>query len=136
MASPAVKKRKVSSLSGGQGNEIDAQHTVESLSEQDSSDKRAITVRGNAPYRSGHTTIRAKRNAAKSWSSGTYDSSMFKLKVDQLLTNVRPDYERRMVKLENSLRRLKHIIERIPDREAKPVCSVAFVCFVKRLTFA
>ena len=132
MASPAIKKRKVSPLLGGQGNKIHAQHI------EDSSHERAKTVRGNAPNRSGHIMIQAKRNAAESWRSGTYDSNVFKLKVDQLLTKVQPDYERRMVKLDSSLRRLKHIIERIPDREAKPVCSVACVpiCFVKRLTFA
>lgn len=49
---------------------------------------------------------------------------MFKLKANELLAKVQPDYERRMVKVENSLRKLKDIIERIPDREAKSVCRI------------
>ena len=46
---------------------------------------------------------------------------MMQLQIDELLATVRPDYERRMKIAENSLRKLKAIIERIPPREAQPV---------------
>lgn len=62
-------------------------------------------------------------------SSSAPSSSMFQLQVEQLLLKVRPDYERRMVKAEDALRKLKEIIERIPDRDAKPVCRLTCVRF-------
>ncbi|KAH0543993.1 hypothetical protein FGG08_001760 [Glutinoglossum americanum] len=46
-----------------------------------------------------------------------YKSSMFKLQLDELLDEVQPSYKKRMVPVENALRKLKSIIERIPDRE-------------------
>lgn len=55
-----------------------------------------------------------------------YGSSLFQLQIDELLSKVRPDYERRMVKAESALRKLKEIIERIPNCDAKSVC-----CFVQ-----
>ncbi|KAH0562575.1 hypothetical protein GP486_002742 [Trichoglossum hirsutum] len=46
-----------------------------------------------------------------------YKSSMFKLQLDELLAEVQPNYVKRMAPVENALRKLKTIIERIPDRE-------------------
>ncbi len=54
-----------------------------------------------------------------------YNSSLFQLQNDELLSKVRPDYERRMAKAEGALRKLKEIIERIPNRDAKTVCRSA-----------
>jgi hypothetical protein len=52
-----------------------------------------------------------------------YKSSMFKLQLDELLAEVQPNYEKRMVPIENALRRLKAVIEQIPDREPADVCT-------------
>jgi hypothetical protein len=52
-----------------------------------------------------------------------YKSSMFKLQLDELLDEVQPRYERRMVPVENALRKLKSVIERVPDREPVDVCN-------------
>ncbi|KAI9773444.1 MAG: hypothetical protein M1840_007660 [Geoglossum simile] len=46
-----------------------------------------------------------------------YKSSMFKLQLDELLAEVQPNYEKRMAPIEDTLRRLKAVIEQIPDRE-------------------
>ena len=113
-----MKKRKLSSLFAGDGDET--------LFE-DSSDKGSEKVQPDAFIRRHHTNVEAKGKAIRLWSTGAYDSNMFKLKTTELLAKVRPDYERCMVKLEHSLRRLKDIIERIPDREAKPVCSMTLI---------
>lgn len=126
MAPHVNKKRKLSPLSGGHRHASNAQERASVLS-QDSSNQDTDIVPGNGAIRGRPTTVEAKRNLTSSWSSGTYDSNMFKLKVNELLARVRPDYERRMLKVENSLRKLKDIIERIPDRQAKPVCTFASV---------
>lgn len=46
-----------------------------------------------------------------------YKSNLFKLQVDELLDQVRLKYGKREASVENALRTLKTIIERIPDRE-------------------
>ena len=132
-----TKKRKLSSPSGQYSDKIYAQDTADDLL-QDSPHQESKNVRGNGPFRGHPATIEAGTKTTTPWGSGIYDSSMFKLKAVELLEKVRPDYERRMVKVESSLRKLKDIIERIPDREAKPVCSSAFVLIwlVECLTFA
>lgn len=123
MPPAAFKKRKVSPLSKGNHSSVYAQDTIGQPS-QDSSNEENDVVVGNGANRGGHIPFKAERNAKESWNSGAYDSSVIKLKANELLTKMRPDYERNMVKVENSLRKLKNIIERIPDREAKPVCSI------------
>lgn len=123
---PHAIKRKLSPQSGCDAHTTNAQVRAGDLS-QGSSDQDNDFVQGNGATQGGHTTVEAKRNATKSRSSGTYGSNMFKLKVNELLAKVRPDYERRMLTVENSLRKLKDIIQRIPDREAKPVCAFALV---------
>lgn len=126
MATHTNKKRKLSPLSEGHRHTSNAQERAGDLS-QESSDQDTDIVAGNGAIRGRPTMVKAKRNPTTSWSSGTYDSNMFKLKVNELLARVRPDYERRMLKVESSLRKLKDIIERIPDREAKSVCNSASV---------
>ena len=123
MAAHAMKKRKGSF---GHGSNVYPQYTFEDVSQEssDSSDLKGKNRRGKGPIPHTHTNVQARTKAQKSLS---YDSSMLKLKANELLTKVRPDYEGRMVKLESSLRRLKEVIGRIPDREAKPVCEDAFV---------
>ena len=117
MALPAVKKRKLSSLPERDVNAFYPQPTVGD-SFQDSPD---------APARSFPPTLQDERDGTTSCRSGTYDSNMFNLKANELLAKVRPDYEGRMAKVENCLRKLKDLIERIPNREAKPVCTSASV---------
>jgi len=60
-----------------------------------------------------------------SLSNSSHGLSLFQLQIDELLSKVRPDYERRMVKAETALRKLKEIIERIPNRDARSVCRFA-----------
>lgn len=50
-----------------------------------------------------------------------YKSNMFKLQVDEMLAEVRPRYTKRMNVVDDALRRLKGLIERIEDRGAASV---------------
>ena len=60
-------------------------------------------------------------NSMEPFTSGMYKSSMYKLQVDEMLDEVRPDYERRMSAVDNLLRDLKAVIESLPEIEAKSV---------------
>lgn len=134
MAPHAIKRRKLSPLSSeGYRRTSNPQERAGDLS-QNSSDHDTNTVPSNGAIQGSSTRVEAKRRTTTSWNSGIYDSNMFKLKVNELLAKVRPDYEGRMLKVENSLRKLKDIIERIPDREAKPVCTLTFSSFTRQMS--
>ena len=126
MAFPATKKRRLSS-SPGPEHIINYPHRTARHSFLDSANEKSQHVPGMEPLRKFPATHEAKRNDTTSWDSAVGDSNMFKLKTHQLLARVQPDYQGRLVKAEDSLRKLKDTVERIPDRGAKPVCISAFV---------
>ena len=131
MAPPPFKKMRTSSPSRSNGKDQSAQNTTGNWS-QDSSGEESEAVSETGTIRSRHTVLRAKVNSTTSWDSDKYDPNIFKLKADELLAKARPDYERRIGQVKKSLRNLKGIIERIPDRESKLVCSVVFRCYQVR----
>ncbi|KAL4919126.1 Nrap protein [Aspergillus aurantiobrunneus] len=53
-------------------------------------------------------------------SSGIYNSSFFKLQLDELITESRPIYDKQLAILRNTLHDLKDLIEHLPTRSAKP----------------
>lgn len=109
MSPPAHKKRKLVPQFSG--------HLEHGISDGEipgeSSQERDMPRSKSDPLRAG--------NGPMSLGNGAYNTNLFQLQLDQLLSKVRPDYERRMVRAENALRKLKTIIERIPNHEAKPV---------------
>lgn len=57
------------------------------------------------------------------YSGGLYNSSMFKLQIDEMLSQIQLNYEKRMPGVDEALRQLKTLIEEIEDRDMLPVCS-------------
>lgn len=53
--------------------------------------------------------------------SGFYKSSFFKLQMDELLTGLRPNYDKRTSKLQDLLRKLKETIENLPEKTPRCV---------------
>ena len=53
--------------------------------------------------------------------SGFYKSSFFKLQMDELLTGLRPNYDKRISKLQETLHKVKHAIETLPENPPKTV---------------
>lgn len=75
----------------------------------------------NASSITTSTTKRGKNVTAElALASGFYKSSFFKLQMDELLTELRPNYDKQVSKIQGTLHKLKEIIERVPDREPKP----------------
>ncbi|KAJ5772055.1 hypothetical protein N7520_002584 [Penicillium odoratum] len=60
-------------------------------------------------------------SAELAMASGFYKSSFFKLQMDELLTGLRPNYEKQISKLQDTLHKLKDAIESIPNSESKSV---------------
>ena len=121
MAVPAPKKQKYSASSSSriETYDVDSDASEGSLEGEDDANLEPEAARRKIlPDYHPHNGFKRTYNRS---SIGTYGSSMFSLQIDELLSKVRPDYERRMVKVENALRKLKAIIERTPSREAKTV---------------
>jgi U3 small nucleolar RNA-associated protein 22 len=65
---------------------------------------------------------RSKSSSASAPFAGdAYNSSLFKLQVEEMLVEVKPNYAKRLGATGNALRKLKTLIEAIPDREQIPV---------------
>lgn len=60
-------------------------------------------------------------SAAAPFAGDAYNSSLFKLQVEEMLVEVKPNYAKRLGPIGNALRKLKTLIEGIPDREEMPV---------------
>ena len=68
-------------------------------------------------------TMKNKRSSSASapFAGDAYHSSLFQLQVEEMLVEVKPNYAKRLGAAGNALRRLKTIIEAIPDRDQTPV---------------
>jgi U3 small nucleolar RNA-associated protein 22 len=102
----------------------------------DSSDENAHTkTNGNSALRQ---TKRPKRssgsNVAQNGSFGgvyteeVYKSNLFKLQVDELLEQVKPNFQTVEAKLNDLLRSLKSLIENIPNREPASISEAEKQC--------
>ncbi|OBT93305.1 hypothetical protein VE01_08387 [Pseudogymnoascus verrucosus] len=71
---------------------------------------------GTAATMKSHKTS----SAAAPFTGDAYNSSLFKLQVEEMLVEVKPNYAKRLGLVGNVLRKLKTLIEAIPDREEMP----------------
>ncbi|OOF98502.1 hypothetical protein ASPCADRAFT_204198 [Aspergillus carbonarius ITEM 5010] len=60
------------------------------------------------------------RSAELALASGFYKSSFFKLQLDELLNELRPNYDYQVARLQDTLHQLKTLIECLPERSPKP----------------
>ena len=112
MAIPPHKKPKLSPQSQ------DHDRTISETSFEDESRPSGFIT----GIQSKDSSRNGRRRDVSKRTMGTCNSDLMQLQVEELLSNVRPDYKRRMVKAENAIHKLKDIIQRIPARDAKSVC--------------
>jgi U3 small nucleolar RNA-associated protein 22 len=80
-----------------------------------------------APRKNDHSTKpqasrgKDERSAELAMASGFYKSSFFKLQMDELLTGLRPNYDKRISKLQDTLHKVKGAIENLPENPPKSV---------------
>ena len=128
MAQPASKRRKVShqaGLSGPNGDFPPPTKTAEDKREQstalDQGSKFATSL-GRPP------NFQESQRYQQYVSTTTHNSGILKLQMDGLVSSVRPEYQTWTNKVEQTLRKLKSVIEAIPSREYLPVrcfCAIA-----------
>lgn len=128
MSAHLAKRRKLASPNGNESvEEGDRNDAPGSRSSGNSNGNKEAAEAGKVPGESGRKDTRstgsksnlASASAELAFASGLYKSGFFKLQVDELLTELRPNYERQLSKIQGTLHRLKDIIEAIPDRNPK-----------------
>ncbi|KAM5505196.1 U3 snoRNP protein [Microsporum canis] len=102
MSGPTLKRRKLSA-----GDEEDNANAVKKQ-------KSPAVQRNGRPSNSAAEYALAR---------GQYKSSMFKLQMDELLGQLRPDYDKLLSRVEKSLRKLKTVIEEIPNGTPKTLAE-------------
>lgn len=113
MSAHAAKRRKISS-SPENGHE-----NSKSVKDANGPNEQVFFRNFN---RNDSSTNKGKddRTAELALASGFYKSSFFKLQMDELLTELRPNYDKQVSKIQGTLHKLKEIIEQLPDRAPKP----------------
>jgi U3 small nucleolar RNA-associated protein 22 len=101
-----------------------------SQASDDSDNNTSISIHANASKTAtmaaqkgavAGTKRNREQSASAPYAGEAYKSSLFKLQVDEMLAEVRPDYAKRLGPVDSALRKLKTLIEAIPDREPVPV---------------
>ena len=128
MAPHALKKRRLNPLDPLDAH--DGDNTDHLLSDESSTGggQEIIEEQADGPE-TGKRSRMLEKSAGKTHGSpmpvpsvpGGYGSSILKLQIDELLTRLRKDYEKRATGVDNALRKLKTVIEHIPSQEATPV---------------
>ena len=95
--------------------ESSTKHSIAQVRETSKADAPAI----QSPRMSHHS--------AKDPAISGHGPTVFRLQTNELVSRMRPNYEMRMAKVENALRKLKSVIESIPSRDALPVCHCALI---------
>ena len=120
MAPPAPKRRRLSPSPNAVATKSvsdDDRLVVSSVEESESSDEDTAQTR--LPSTKLYNGQLKQQHAP--FPTGAYSSSLFSLKVDELLSKAQVDYARRIMKAESTLRELKDIIERIPQHDSTSV---------------
>jgi U3 small nucleolar RNA-associated protein 22 len=119
MAPLTTKRRKLEHTSEDEETVSVRSDNQESEIESGSEDEEGSAQEENAA-RSKPANVPAKRRHddqdAALYAGGMYKSSMFKLQVDEMLTEIRPNYEKRARAIKDALHQLKNSIEGIEDR--------------------
>lgn len=111
MSDHTAKRRKISP--SPEDGHLDANGTNDQVTSKNTKNGSSVTT----------STVKRGRNdrtAELALASGFYKSSFFKLQMDELLAELRPNYDKQVSKIQGTLHKLKETIERLPDRGAKP----------------
>ncbi|KAF5876503.1 putative pre-rrna processing protein utp22 protein [Botrytis fragariae] len=120
MAPLTTKRRKLEHTSDDealqpQKPKVDNVDTENASADEASSSDDADAIQSKPKH--APTKRRHDDQDAALYSGGLYKSSMFKLQVDELLNEVRPNYEKRAAGIKSALHQLKNAIEGIEDHE-------------------
>jgi U3 small nucleolar RNA-associated protein 22 len=93
----------------------------ESEEEEEVHDKAKKTKDNKAKAKSSKSQASSLEASSAAYTGGTFKSNMFKLQVDQMLSNLRPRQGKREATAADALHKIKKQIDAIPNREALPL---------------
>ena len=126
MAQHAVKRRKLERDRDGRASNGTTALDLRTPTPQPSSDTSDHEVSSQSEVEKPSPRPKSRRQSGQN-SAGlvsSYNASLFDLQLNELLAEVRPDQQKRMPVIDETLRSLKTLIERISPRDE---CSVCFV---------
>jgi U3 small nucleolar RNA-associated protein 22 len=100
-------------------------YELENFDEEDASEVDAPATKSKSAPQPKRTK---DDDESAPYAGGLYKSSMFKLQVDEMLAEVRPNYGKRFSGADDALRQIKSLIEAIQDREALSVSCLSVHC--------
>ncbi|KAL4751171.1 hypothetical protein BDW72DRAFT_193151 [Aspergillus terricola var. indicus] len=120
MSSHTVKRRRLSQSPGE-----DFRTGTSAVSEPDSSANRPVKATASSGLKQAGSSKPARNTRSSAvkemaLANGLYKSSFFKLQLDELITESRPSYDKRLSTIKDTLHDLKDLIESLPERPAKP----------------
>ncbi|KAI9807771.1 MAG: hypothetical protein M1825_005076 [Sarcosagium campestre] len=125
MAPHAVKRRRLGDQGMVQFSDDDWDDEATGYGEHEhgrsSSGPSTTGVSTNSERRPTQGVTSNGTSGIEAFTTGSYKSSMFKLQVDEMLDDLKPDYTVRMKEVEDALRKLKRIIEDLPAIEERKV---------------
>ncbi|RAL61953.1 hypothetical protein DID88_002442 [Monilinia fructigena] len=135
MAPLTTKRRKLAHTSDDEGpqlqkSEMDNEKIVDDSADEESSSDDVDEVQSKPKHPPAKR--RHDDQDAALYAGGLYKSSMFKLQVDELLNEVRPNYEKRAAGIKSALHQVKNAIEGIDDGESLSIPDAIKLYFYKR----
>jgi U3 small nucleolar RNA-associated protein 22 len=115
MSDPSTKRRRLN------GPASTDRETSPGYSSADNDQDIKVTNSSNQPKQSKpqNGTNSANRFAEVGRATGLSKSSLFKLQTDELLAGLRPDYDKLVSTVQDNLRRIRDILQKVPERESK-----------------
>ncbi|KAF3403788.1 U3 small nucleolar RNA-associated protein 22 [Penicillium rolfsii] len=122
MSAHAVKRRKLSPLPT---NDASATQSKSSVSATTTEKPAHAHARKNDHSSKTNSAHRAKdeRTAELAMASGFYKSGFFKLQVDELVSGLKINYDKRISKIQDTLHKLKNVIESLPELSPKSIAD-------------
>ena len=118
MAAPASKRRKLQHRNSEDHDDDDddsfASFGEDELEENNVVDEAGVNGDPRLQQRNANPRVDPRAGA---YTAGTFKSSLFKLQVDELLSQIRPRHGKKEAEAEEALHKLKKTIESIPGKE-------------------
>lgn len=115
MSDPSTKRRRLNGPSSAD-RETSPGYTS---ADNDQDSKVANTSNQAKQSKPQNSTKSANRFAEVGKATGLSKSSLFKLQTDELLAGLRPDYDKLVSTVQENLRRIRDILQQVPERESK-----------------
>jgi U3 small nucleolar RNA-associated protein 22 len=123
MSAHAVKRRKLSPSPTNNASATQSKSSNGATSKEIDEQQAHISARKNDNSAKTKSAHRAKdeRTAELAMASGFYKSGFFKLQVDELVSGLRVNYDKRISKVQDTLHKVKGAIEGLPEISPKSI---------------